>query len=74
MDENRRGTEGGGMQQCSTVRALGKVEMGETKRKRGGREEESVRGTREMVCGCQATIGNQIPKHPAYVVLPSLQA
>lgn len=43
MNEER-GIEGGGKQRYSTVRALGEVEMGETKRKRGEREEESVRG------------------------------
>lgn len=38
--------------------------------------ERERRGERrgEMVCGCQATIDNQIPKHHACGALPSLQA
>ncbi len=67
MVEKLRGEE----QQCSTVRAGGELGMGETKRERGEGKGER---TQEMVSGCQATIDNQIPKHPACAALPSLQA
>lgn len=42
------------------------------KRKRGRKKGWEDRG--KMVCGCQATIDNQIPKHQACGALPSLQA
>lgn len=71
-DENSGKTEGSA-QQCSTVRAMDRWggRNKERKGEMGGGEGER---TREMVCGCQATIDNQIPKHRACAALPSLQA
>lgn len=64
--EKLRGEE----QQCSAMRARWELWMRETKKERG----EGSKRTGKMVCGCQATIDNQIPKHRACDALPSLQA
>lgn len=68
-DEDRWETEGG----RATVQysVVGEVGMGETKAEMGERGRVGER-TRKMVCGCQATIDNQIPKHTC-AALPSLQ-
>lgn len=60
-------------------RATVQWEQGEQWGRKRQREKKGERGrvgerTREMVCGCQATIDNQIPKHSACDALPSLQA
>lgn len=49
------------------MRSVDERQRVRTRERRGER-------TGEMVCGCQATIDNQIPKHHACGALPSLQA
>lgn len=58
----------GGEQQCSTVRAGGELEMVETKRERGGREEGRVRGHERW---CVVAKQRLITKSPSILlVLP----